>query len=122
MFKVALFVGPPNEDKFDKRLGSPEDAAFAGVLSSVMHGERSLAQALQAYAAICRHRAQELRTVAAGTPPSVPFPSTLVVAAFEFCTALCYTQLLALLLLLHLMKSAFGCAASFAPCSRRANM
>lgn len=58
--------GPRSDGEIDKRSGSPEDAAFSEVLATVMHGQRSPAQALKAYAAICRRRARELRATAAG--------------------------------------------------------
>jgi hypothetical protein len=59
-------AGPRSDGEIDKRSGSPEDAAFSEVLATVMHGQRSPAQALKAYAAICRRRARELRATAAG--------------------------------------------------------
>jgi len=48
------------------RLGSPEDAAFSEVLGALMQQQCSAAEAVRSYADVCRRRAQELRTAAAG--------------------------------------------------------
>lgn len=62
-FRIAERVGEVAECQ----LGSPEDAAFSEVLGALMQQQCSAAEAVRSYADVCRRRAQELRTAAAGS-------------------------------------------------------
>ncbi len=57
-------AGAPQQQQ--RGAGSPEDVAFAEVLGRLMRGEIAAPDAVLQYASICRARARELRTAAAG--------------------------------------------------------